>query len=58
MKTRLWTWSGKCFGYRDGDDLWTHDGLHVSPFRDEQAFSIEMAIISARSATKSASFAD
>lgn len=30
-----WTWSGKCFGYRDGDDLWTHDGRHVGRYRHE-----------------------
>jgi hypothetical protein len=28
----LRTWSGKFFGYRDGDDLWTHTGLHVAQF--------------------------
>ena len=22
----LWTWGGKYFGYRDGNDLWTHSG--------------------------------
>ncbi len=22
----LWTWGGTSFGYRDGDNLWTHDG--------------------------------
>lgn len=21
------TWSGKCFGYGDGDDLWTYKGI-------------------------------
>jgi hypothetical protein len=29
---RLWTWSGHCFGYRDGDNLWTCDGRHVGRF--------------------------
>ncbi|HEY4128040.1 MAG TPA: hypothetical protein VGN70_08360 [Gammaproteobacteria bacterium] len=24
-----WTWSGKSFGYWDGEDLWTHLGKHV-----------------------------
>jgi hypothetical protein len=28
----LWTWGGECFGYRDGEDLWTHDGRHVGRF--------------------------
>jgi hypothetical protein len=25
----LWTWDGKCFGYRDKDNLWTYEGKHV-----------------------------
>lgn len=25
----IWTWSGICFGYFDGDDLIAHDGRHV-----------------------------
>jgi hypothetical protein len=25
----IWTWSGKSFGYWDGEDLWTHLGKHV-----------------------------
>jgi hypothetical protein len=25
----LWTWGGECFGYLDGDDLWTYHGKHV-----------------------------
>lgn len=29
----LWTWSGEYFGYRDGSELWTHDGRHVGRFR-------------------------
>ncbi|MGR9393934.1 4-fold beta flower protein [Rhizobium leguminosarum] len=28
----LWTWGGECFGYREGDDLWTHDSRHVGRF--------------------------
>lgn len=34
----LWTWGGKCFGYRDGDDLWTHDGRHVGRFNGDKVF--------------------
>jgi hypothetical protein len=34
----LWTWSGKCFGYRDGDDLWTYDGRHVGHFHENEIF--------------------
>lgn len=29
----LWTWSGEYFGFREGDELWTHDGRHVGRFR-------------------------
>ncbi len=28
----LWTWSGRSFGYKDGDNLWTHDGQHIGKF--------------------------
>ena len=28
----LWNWGGDCFGYRDGDELRTHDGRHVGRF--------------------------
>lgn len=34
----LWTWSGECFGYRDGDDLWTADGRHVGRFDGTEAY--------------------
>ncbi|QGN00033.1 4-fold beta flower protein [Methylocystis parvus] len=34
----LWTWGGKCFGYRDGDDLLTHDGRHVGRFNGDKIF--------------------
>lgn len=34
----LWTWGGISFGYRDGDDLWTHDGRHVGRFQEDQVF--------------------
>lgn len=34
----LWTWQGKCFGYRDGDNLWTHDGRHVGRFDGDTVF--------------------
>jgi CheY-like chemotaxis protein len=29
----LWTWNGEYFGFREGRDLWTHDGRHVGRFR-------------------------
>jgi hypothetical protein len=28
----LWTWCGKSFGYRIGDNLWTYDGKHAGRF--------------------------
>src|ERR1700685_3479821 len=34
----LWTWSGRCFGYRDGDNLWTYNGRHVGRFHDDQVY--------------------
>ncbi|MCK6599041.1 MAG: hypothetical protein L6Q37_11810 [Bdellovibrionaceae bacterium] len=34
----LWTWKGKCFGYRDGQDLWTYDGKHVGKFYDNEVY--------------------
>jgi hypothetical protein len=36
--TWLWTWGGKCFGYRDGDDLWTYDGQHVGRFHGDEIY--------------------
>jgi len=34
----VWTWSGKCFGYLDGEDLWTYDGKHVGKRRGDELF--------------------
>lgn len=34
----LWTWSGRCFGYKDGDNLWTHDGHHVGKFHGSEIY--------------------
>jgi len=34
----LWTWGGKCFGYRDGDNLWTYDGYHIGKFRGDNVY--------------------
>lgn len=25
----VWTWSGRYFGYFDGDNLWTYHGKHI-----------------------------
>jgi hypothetical protein len=34
----LWTWGGKFFGHRDGDDLWAHDGHHVGRFQGDEVY--------------------
>lgn len=34
----LWTWGGKCFGYRDGDDLITYQGKHVGRFYQDEVY--------------------
>lgn len=31
----LWTWGGEYFGFRDGAELWTYEGIHVGRFRRE-----------------------
>ncbi len=35
---RLWTWRGTWFGYREGRELWTHDGRHVGRFVDDMVY--------------------
>lgn len=34
----LWTWKGKFFGYRDGNDLWTYQGKHVGRFSESEVY--------------------
>jgi hypothetical protein len=34
----LWNWGGECFGYRDGDNLWTSDGKHVGRFYSDEIY--------------------
>jgi hypothetical protein len=34
----LYTYGGKFFGNRDGDNLWTHDGRHVGRFRGDDVY--------------------
>lgn len=36
----LWTWSGKYFGYLDGDTLRTYRGHHIGYFIGEDAFNL------------------
>jgi hypothetical protein len=38
LMQNLWTWSGKYFGHRDGDDLWAFHGKHVGRFHDEDVY--------------------
>ena len=35
----LWTWGGRCFGYRDEDNLWTYDGKHVGRFVNNEVYA-------------------
>ena len=35
----LFTWSGRYFGYRDGDNLWTYTGKHAGRFYDDEVYS-------------------
>lgn len=37
----LWTWGGKSFGYRDGDNLWTQDGRHVGRFHGDEVYGAD-----------------
>ena len=34
----LYTWGGKYFGKRNGDNLWTHDGCYVGRFSGDEVF--------------------
>ena len=37
----LWTWGGKCFGYRDGDDLFTYRGKQAGRFHGDEVYSTD-----------------
>lgn len=37
----LWTWGGKCFGYRDEDDLFTYGGKQVGRFYDDEVYGAD-----------------
>jgi len=41
MTTHLWTWDGAYFGYRDGDDLWTHGGVLAGRFHGNEVYAID-----------------
>ena len=34
----FWTWGGECFGYRSGDNLFSHDGQHVGKFHGDEVY--------------------
>ena len=44
----LWTWNGKYFGYRNGNELRTHDGPCVGAFLMEMRFMVVMDVIWAK----------
>jgi len=35
----LWTWDGKFFGYKDGDDIWTFKGQHIGKLDGPEIFN-------------------
>ena len=35
----LWTWGGECFGYREGDYLWTYLGKHAGCFHGDEVYA-------------------
>lgn len=37
----LWTWSGKSFGYRNDDNLFTHFGKHIGKFYDSEVYDVQ-----------------
>jgi len=37
----IWTLGGTCFGYRDGDKLWDHEGHHVGTFQGDEVYSLD-----------------
>jgi hypothetical protein len=34
----LWNWGGECFGYREGDSLFTYFGKEIRRFDGEEIF--------------------
>ena len=35
---RMFTWSGRSFGYKDGENLWTYSGKHVGKFHGDEVY--------------------
>jgi hypothetical protein len=44
----FWNWGGECFGYREGDSLFTYFGKEVGRFDGEEILEVT-AVIWARS---------
>ncbi len=34
----FWNWGGECFGYRNGDSLFTYFGREVGRFHDDEIY--------------------
>ena len=41
MSDWFWTWGGKCFGYREGDQLFAYHGLQVGIFHDDEVYGAD-----------------
>ena len=37
----VFTWSGTCFGHKDGDRLWNHRGRHVGTFIGSEIYGTD-----------------
>jgi hypothetical protein len=45
MSDWFWTWSGKSFGYRTGDSLFTHNGVEAGRFHGEEIYGADGAYL-------------
>ena len=41
MSEWYWTWSGECFGYREGDRLFAYHGLQVGQFDGDEVYGAD-----------------
>ena len=39
--TWIWTWGGKCFGYREGDSLFTYEGKEAGRFVGAEIYGVD-----------------
>ena len=35
---RMFTWRGRSFGYKDGENLWIYSGRHVGKFHGDEVY--------------------